>query len=189
MADYVHPVAAMLDAAREPVVLLGHSLGGASVSYLAEHHHRKIRRLIYLAAYMCPPGLAVRDCGQWPENGACESYLLIDPSGPENGSAINVANRDHLRNAFYADCSEHDIGITTANVSRVNPLPPMLWLTRLRRKTSAACRAPISNAASTVPYRWRNSNASSARFPAPRCAAWKPATHPSFPGPANWPTS
>ena len=24
---------------------------------------------------------------------------------------------------------------------------------------------------------------------APRCAAWKPATHPSFPGPANWPTS
>lgn len=134
MADYVRPVTAMLDAATEPVVLLGHSLGGASVSYLAEHQPRKIRRLIYLAAYMCPPGLAVRDCGQWPENAAGEAHLLIDPSGPKDGSLIMVSNRDHLRNAFYADCSERDIDIATANANRVNPLPPMLWPTEVTQQ-------------------------------------------------------
>lgn len=131
MADYVRPVASLLEAAGEPVVLLGHSLGGASVSYLAERHPDRIRRLVYLAAYMCPPGLAVRECALWPENAAGEGHLLIDPNGPQDGSAILLANREHLKNTFYGDCSARDIDIAAANVSRINPLPPMLWPTEV----------------------------------------------------------
>lgn len=131
MADYVRPVAAMLDAAPEPVVLLGHSLGGASVSYLAEHHPRKIRRLIYLAAYMCPPGLAVRDCAQWPENAAGEGHHLLDPTGPPDGSAILLDDTARLKSVFYADCNDRDVAISAANATRINPLPPLLWPTEV----------------------------------------------------------
>lgn len=129
MADYVRPVTAMLDAAPEPVVLLGHSLGGASVSYLAEQHPRKIRRLIYLAAYMCPPGLAVRDCAQWPENAAGEGHHLLDPASPPDGSAILLDDTARVKSVFYADCSDRDVALSVANATRINPLPPLLWPT------------------------------------------------------------
>lgn len=131
MAAYVRPVAALLEAATAPVVLLGHSLGGASVSYLAERHPDKIRRLIYLAAYMCPPGLAVRDCAQWPENAAGEGHHLLDPASPPDGSAILLDDLARLKSVFYADCSERDVALSAANSTRINPLPPLLWLTEV----------------------------------------------------------
>jgi pimeloyl-ACP methyl ester carboxylesterase len=46
MADYVAPVAAILENATSPVVLLGHSMGGASLTWLAERYPGKIRKLI-----------------------------------------------------------------------------------------------------------------------------------------------
>jgi pimeloyl-ACP methyl ester carboxylesterase len=127
MADYCAPAENIILNASEPVVLLGHSLGGTTVSYLGEKHPRRIRRLIYLAAYMCGAGRSVFDYSQLPENAEGEGRLLLDPAGPQDGAAIRVDDVAQFKSVFYADCSERDVRVSMANASRVNPLAPMLW--------------------------------------------------------------
>jgi pimeloyl-ACP methyl ester carboxylesterase len=56
MADYVATITAALDAADEPVVLVAHSRGGIAITQAAEARPEKIRRLVYLAAYLVPSG-------------------------------------------------------------------------------------------------------------------------------------
>lgn len=54
--DYVSAVNRVLDAAPEPVVLVGHSLGGGTISLAGEARPDKIKRLVYLTAFLVPPG-------------------------------------------------------------------------------------------------------------------------------------
>jgi pimeloyl-ACP methyl ester carboxylesterase len=53
-ADYVSAVTRVLDASPEPVVLVGHSLGGGTVSLAGEARPEKIKRLVYLTAFLVP---------------------------------------------------------------------------------------------------------------------------------------
>lgn len=50
--DYVARVADAFSAADEPVVLVGHSFGGMTISAVAERMPDRIERLIYVAAYL-----------------------------------------------------------------------------------------------------------------------------------------
>ena len=61
MASYTQNAATALAEATEPVVLLGHSMGGVSVSYLAETMPEKVSKLIYLTAFMTAPGKSAHD--------------------------------------------------------------------------------------------------------------------------------
>jgi pimeloyl-ACP methyl ester carboxylesterase len=49
---YVPCVCNILDAQSDPVVLLGHSSGGAVISAVAEERREKISVLVYLAAFL-----------------------------------------------------------------------------------------------------------------------------------------
>src|ERR1700739_1721594 len=61
IAAYVHPVEVMLQNSEEKVVLLGHSMGGVTLTYLAEKYPEKISKLIYLTAFMVPNGKKALD--------------------------------------------------------------------------------------------------------------------------------
>ena len=124
MDDYVRPVTDILQRAAEPVVLLGHSLGGATLTYVGERHPKKIRGLIYLAAYMCPPGLGVVDCAQFPENTNAEVLQAVDLSDRQRGSLLKLHEQALLRSVFYHDCSDHDVKVALANLVPVTPGPP-----------------------------------------------------------------
>lgn len=122
MADYVAPVEAIIANAERPVILLGHSLGGATLNYLAERYPTQIAHLIYLTAVM-------------PKNGASVVDYTIAQRAPsplvtplEDGSGLALApDRAGLKAYFYADCSDRDVDVAIANVTEVNSLVPMAW--------------------------------------------------------------
>ncbi len=58
---YAQPVEAMLQKSDEKVVLFGHSMGGVTLTYLAEKYPEKIAKLIYLTAFMAPQGKKALD--------------------------------------------------------------------------------------------------------------------------------
>lgn len=120
MEDYCAPVADVLTRSSRPVVLLGHSLGGASVTYLAERFPERIALLVYLAAVMPGCGTAVADC---PVQSALSPLVTF-----REGAGLALAfERRPLQEAFYADCTPRDVDVAMANLIEVNPLAPLVW--------------------------------------------------------------
>lgn len=56
LATYVDHVTAILDGEAEPVVLVGHSMGGAVITGVGEARPDKIAHIAYLAAYIAETG-------------------------------------------------------------------------------------------------------------------------------------
>ena len=61
LADNVEKLSRLLDKMDEPVVLVGHSLGGITISQLAEARRRKIKALVYLCALLPTSGKCGKD--------------------------------------------------------------------------------------------------------------------------------
>jgi len=126
MDEYVRPVTDILRRVREPAVLLGHSLGGTTLTYVGERYSKKIRGMIYLAAYMCPPGLSVMECSEFPENAGAEVLQVVDMSDLQLGPRLKLEDRARLHSVFYGDCCDHDVKIAISNLVPVTPAPPSM---------------------------------------------------------------
>ncbi len=101
-ASYVERVIDLLDRTHEPVILVGHSLGGMTISQVAEERPEKIRWLAYLTAVL-------------PRAGESASSIL-DAMGPDQAlfSCIESDEKSmRLRLPeslpfFYHDCLPED---------------------------------------------------------------------------------
>ena len=104
MNAYVERVISVIDAASEPVVLMGHSMGGAVVSQSAEARPDRIRASVYLAAYAPAHGQSVFQIAK------------ADPDDRMGARMVMSADRrsitlkpDTLREGLYADCTDEDV--------------------------------------------------------------------------------
>ncbi|HNH94754.1 MAG TPA: alpha/beta fold hydrolase, partial [Microthrixaceae bacterium] len=61
LSDYADRVIEVLDDIDEPVTLVGHSLGGATISTVAERRPERIAGLVYLCALLQPSGATPAD--------------------------------------------------------------------------------------------------------------------------------
>jgi pimeloyl-ACP methyl ester carboxylesterase len=61
LALYAEKVASLVDAAKGPVIMVGHSMGGVTASQVCEMRPERIALAIYLCAFMLPDGFAVLD--------------------------------------------------------------------------------------------------------------------------------
>ena len=102
MEAYVNCVCNVLDAQPEPVILVGHSMGGAIITQAAEYRPDRIKTLVYLAAFL-------------PQNGEftggiddTESLLRPNVVMSDDGSYITFRD-EILKEACYADCSDEDV--------------------------------------------------------------------------------
>jgi pimeloyl-ACP methyl ester carboxylesterase len=124
MDDYAEPVARLLEAASRPLVLLGHSMGGATLTHLGERYPDKIAQLIYLTAFMTRAGKSPNDYIFAPAYGAdpavAELFQLLAPSADGKGVVLDVSKPALVRAAFYADCSDRDFAVASANVVPIN---------------------------------------------------------------------
>jgi pimeloyl-ACP methyl ester carboxylesterase len=98
--SYVDHVVAAIDACPEPVVLVGHSLGGLVISQTAERVPEKISSLIYLCAMLLLDGQSTMDAAVNDP----ESQLMANISLDEAGAASSVAPAA-VRDLFYGDCT------------------------------------------------------------------------------------
>ena len=109
---YVDTVCDILDAQREPVVLVGHSMGGGIITQAAEYRPDKIKTLVYLTALL-------------PANG--ESMGKVLRRNTETILASNfVSNADQsasmvreevLVEGFYGDCSAEDVALAKLSLT------------------------------------------------------------------------
>lgn len=104
-------VAAIEDAARQsggPVVLVGHSLGGVTVTAAAEAVPDRLCAVVYLCAFMLPPGQSAAAMIQHPVmEPLVPSLFRADPASV---GALRIdmrpedpADRERIRLAFYGD--------------------------------------------------------------------------------------
>lgn len=134
LQDCVDAVSDAIDAEPEPVVLVGHSRSGIVISQAAEARPERIRRLVYLAAYLIPDGHAML------------SYALRDrESLILRNVTVNDAEGSHMldesayRPALYADCSNDDIALCAALLT---PEPNAPGATPLRLTQERFGRVP-----------------------------------------------
>lgn len=77
---------ALLHAAPAPVILLGHSRAGLVINEAAVLAPGRVRALVYLAAFLLPPGESLQNAMARPEAGEAPSYLR-----PARGRCVAVA--------------------------------------------------------------------------------------------------
>lgn len=103
---YAARVVKELDAAPDPVVLVGHSMGGLVIGPAAEARPDRVRALVYLTALMPQPGKSGVETrlafGAPPTNSAA------DPT--PDGLAL-ILRRDSGRDRFYNDCDDEDVAL------------------------------------------------------------------------------
>lgn len=68
---YVQRTCEVLAAQAEPVILVGHSSGGAVISGIAERSPMKIEKLVYLTAYLIRDGETMRQINQKNNKDSC----------------------------------------------------------------------------------------------------------------------
>ncbi len=103
----------------EPVILVGHSRGGLNISLAAATVPDRIKRLVYLCAFVPESGRSLFE--QAGENTGSELATALVPSA--DGLSTVVAD-SRLQDIFYADCSDDDLTLARLCL-KPEPLAPL----------------------------------------------------------------
>lgn len=126
---YAARITAEITRQPQPVILVGHSLGGISVTAAAERVSDRIRLLVYLSAFILRDGQSL--------------YTLLDPEAPTDsvppkGSSWDIVSsevpHERAREIFYNGCSDEDVAFALAR------LKPQANAPRLTRVSLSAAR-------------------------------------------------
>jgi pimeloyl-ACP methyl ester carboxylesterase len=99
---YTDAVCEALADEAEPVILVGHSMGGVVISEAAERMPEKIKALVYLTAYLLSSGQSLLEVATSdPETAALGQYLLSD------GLTCTI-RPDMIRELIYGRCTDED---------------------------------------------------------------------------------
>jgi pimeloyl-ACP methyl ester carboxylesterase len=102
----VAKIAGVIDAATEPVILVGHSYGGAIITQTGEVCAKKIKKLVYLTAFIVPNGeMAIAVAQADTENDLVRNVVFA-----EDGKTI-TAKPGILKQVFYAQCGNDDLAL------------------------------------------------------------------------------
>ncbi|HEY5084417.1 MAG TPA: alpha/beta fold hydrolase [Rhizomicrobium sp.] len=110
LESYVRRVCEIATAQQEPVILLGHSMGGAVITQAAEHCPGAIAALVYMCAFL-------------PRNGeSLMTWAMQDAGSLVNANLIPVGDGvfdikpEVVHDAFYAQCSQPDEAYAKAHL-------------------------------------------------------------------------
>jgi len=126
LAHYVACVSELLEAAAEPVVLVGHSMGGMVVSAALDAWPAKVRHLVYISAVVPMDGESMNEASgrsAW-RNEALETGLTVTEAGASHRITAAAA-----RATFFSDLTEAD---AAAAFQRLTPQPNAPLTERVR---------------------------------------------------------
>jgi pimeloyl-ACP methyl ester carboxylesterase len=104
LKSYADRICEIAAAQAEPVVLVGHSLGGVAITQAAENCPERVAALVYLCAFLPRSGDSL---ATWA---AQDQGSTVNPSTMEpQADGTVVFKAEYLREAFYADCSDEDV--------------------------------------------------------------------------------
>lgn len=118
-------LADIVGAARDPVILVGHSRAGVVISETAELVPERISRLVYLSAYLLPAGRTMA------AEARADAGSLIAPNMVPADSGVTCGLRaEVVREAFYGRCTDADAAWAMAQL-RPEPLRPLVTSPRV----------------------------------------------------------
>lgn len=126
--DYINAVQELITGQSEPVILLGHSMGGMVISGVAEQIPARIETLVYLGGFLLIDGESINDL----EGRVTGSLLAPHMAISHDRNSFNVPI-DIVRDAFYADCSEEDFQFA---LTRLRPQPLLPFITPISISTA-----------------------------------------------------
>jgi pimeloyl-ACP methyl ester carboxylesterase len=101
---YADRVCEVVDAQSEPVILVGHSMGGVVVTQAAEYRPEKIKKLVYVSAFLLQNGEFLLQYGEADKDALVLPNLIM----AEDQSYATV-KEDALKEVFYGDCADEDV--------------------------------------------------------------------------------
>jgi pimeloyl-ACP methyl ester carboxylesterase len=125
LASWARFVADKVEAAEGPVLLVGHSRAGVVISQAAELVPDRIRRLVYLSAYLLPAGRTMA------AEARADSNSLVAPNMVPSDSGVTCTLRaEVIREAFYGRCTDADAAWAAAQLCP-EPLKPLVTSPRV----------------------------------------------------------
>jgi pimeloyl-ACP methyl ester carboxylesterase len=119
MDSYAERVCEAVCRSDEPVILVGHSMGGGAITQAVESCSAGIRLLVYLAAYIPGDGDSVAQQAMLDGESLVNKHVVVDPV---TGTAELDAGV--VRECFYGDCSAEDVAYALQRLCR-DPLTPL----------------------------------------------------------------
>jgi pimeloyl-ACP methyl ester carboxylesterase len=116
---YTNKIVEILDAQPEPVILVGHSMGGTVISQAAEARPDKIKKLVYLTAYLLPNGKSLFQAAQ--EDAGSQVPAILDV---QQDKGLVGLKEDGLAEIFFSDCAEQDAAQGVAHY-QPDPIAPL----------------------------------------------------------------
>jgi pimeloyl-ACP methyl ester carboxylesterase len=110
-AEYGRKVANAVEAAGEPVVLVGHSMGGMAITQAAEYVPDKIAALVYVCAFLPGPGDSLMTLADNDPAARVLPNLVVD----EASGVCTVAEAARVE-CFYEECDEADAAAASARL-------------------------------------------------------------------------
>ena len=104
LAGIVSGIRRVVEAASEPVILVGHSFGGMVITQVAEECPAKVKQLVYLAAFLPQNGQSVLDLNQDDPESLMEFEFLDE-------GRLARAKAEKVREVFYGQCPDEDVAL------------------------------------------------------------------------------
>lgn len=108
---YTARVCERVAAEREPVMLVGHSMGGAVISSVAERMPERLHTLVYLAAFLLGDGESLLTAAAGDTESVLGGYL--QPAA--DGLSITV-EPEGVSPSFYGECDAGDVARARARL-------------------------------------------------------------------------
>jgi pimeloyl-ACP methyl ester carboxylesterase len=134
LQSYADTLTHLLDSAREPAVLVGHSMGGIAISQAAEQRPDRIQSLVYLTAFMLRSGESLFQMAMTEGDSLLNRNLR-----PQEQEGTMWLNTDAAKEYFYDDCSVED-ALRAMALLRPDPIAPVM--TPLQLTPSSYGRVP-----------------------------------------------
>ena len=113
MDDYVNQLVELIDAEEKPVVLVGYSFNGITISRVAELRPKKVKKLIYLTAFLVPNGTSFSSAVKGVKDSkAVENFYLSEDK------SYALVNEEAMHEAFA-----HDIPLENFNAAKPYIVP------------------------------------------------------------------
>ncbi|KUJ60288.1 hypothetical protein AR687_18470 [Flavobacteriaceae bacterium CRH] len=97
----VDKICNLIDSLEEQVILVGHSKNGIMISQAAEYRSEKIKKLIYLAAYLIPNGKTQSEYSAQDINGVLKPYVTRYPE-----LNAHTLQTEIYKEGLYHDCED-----------------------------------------------------------------------------------
>ncbi len=104
LQTYTEKICQVLDELDDQVILVGHSMGGIVISQVAEERPQKIKKLVYLGAYLLQNGGTLMQVFEEDKDSLLGATLVLS----DDQSYANL-REEGIKDVIYTDASDEDI--------------------------------------------------------------------------------